>query len=196
MTINVTPDYALLHAILTRPIAFHRVFVTVAGGVLPGLMLSQAFYWYPRTTVDDNWFYKTQAEWEEETGMTRWEQETARKKLREIVAPSGTHLWKEERRGVPAKLFYRVDIPALWECLLASSHPAIKNVVTQHTSMLDHHILDGGKATDKNVVMPQTLYTETTTDISAQTDKKRPPRAQNQKKGSFRPPADIDPLTH
>lgn len=192
---NITPDYALLHSLLARPIAFHRVFVTVAGGILPGLMLSQAFYWHPRGSAEDNWFYKTQPEWEAETGMTRWEQETARKKLREVVAPSGVHLWGEQRRGVPAKLFYRVDIAALWECVLATGDPAIKDVVTPQTSMLDHHILARGNATDKSVGMPQTLYTETTTDISAQTNKeKRPPRARAEKR-SYQPPPDVDPLT-
>lgn len=191
---NFTPDYDLLHSLLRRPIAFHRVFVTVAGGILPGLMLSQAFYWHPRGSAEDNWFYKTQPEWEAETGMTRWEQETARKKLRQVVSPSGVSLWREERRSVPAKLFYRVDIAALWELLLASSDPAIKNVVSPQSSMLDDNNLEGGDATDKSVAIPHSLYTETTSYNSGQS-KKRPPRAQA-KSNSFRPPSDIDPLSH
>ena len=148
MPLNVTQDYALLQSLLNRPIAFHRVFVTISGGVLAGLMLSQAYYWTPRGESGDGWFYKTQAEWEEETGMSRWEQETARKKLREVVAPDGTHVWREERRGVPAKLFYRVDIPALFECVFGQDiESAIKNVESPQSSWRQTHRQVSGNPT-------------------------------------------------
>lgn len=169
MPVNITQDYALLLSLLQQPIAFHRVFVTVTGGVLPALMLSQAVYWHPRGSMDDNWFYKTQAEWERETGMTRWEQETARKKLRTLKSPSNAHVWHELLRGVPAKLHYRVDIAALFECIA-------QYVVIPHTSLLDDNKQAGGDATNKNVGSPQALYTETTSDNSAKSGK-RPPRA-------------------
>ena len=52
-----------------RPIAFNRDFVSIGCGIKGALMLSQAVYWGKRTTAKDGSFYKTQAEWEEETGL-------------------------------------------------------------------------------------------------------------------------------
>src|SRR5690606_10233062 len=147
---------AALAALLDRPIAFHRAFVTVTGGVLPALMLSQAFYWHPRGSAADNWFYKTQPEWEKETGLSRWEQETARKKLRQIKTSDGVHIWEEQRRGVPARLFYRVNVLALFQCIIDG--PAIQFVATPQSSVLDRNILDDDDATDLPAESPQSFY--------------------------------------
>ena len=89
---------------LDRPIAFHRLFVTITGSISAALMLSQALYWSKKTTDPDGWFYKTMLEWEEETALSEEEQATARKKLRK----SG--FWVEERRGLPAKLFFKINL--------------------------------------------------------------------------------------
>lgn len=102
-----------LLSLFDRPIAFHRPLVTITGSITAALMLSQAIYWSRRTTDDDGWFYKTLAEWEEETGMTRREQETARAKLRELG------FIEEERRGMPARLYYRVNEGAILHALSA-----------------------------------------------------------------------------
>lgn len=100
----------LLH-LLDRPIAFHRCFVTLAGSITAALMLSQALYWQKRTKDHDGWWYKTRDEWTAETGMKRKEQEGARRKLRKLG------LLHEQRRGVPAQLWYRVDEIRLLEML-------------------------------------------------------------------------------
>jgi len=76
-----------------RPIAFHREFVVLTGSITAALFLSQAVYWTKRTKEPDGWFYKSRAEWQEETGMSRREQETARKKLKALG------IIREDRRG-------------------------------------------------------------------------------------------------
>jgi hypothetical protein len=107
---------------LERPIAFHRVFATVGGGAVEGLLLSQAFYWSKTTTAKerDGWFYHSHAEWEEETALTRREQQTARKHLCEKKL-------LEERIGVqPGEgrvVWFRVNRDALCEALKAISSP-------------------------------------------------------------------------
>ncbi|MGS0941583.1 DnaT-like ssDNA-binding domain-containing protein [Pseudomonas luteola] len=63
--------------------------------------LSQAVYWTERTT--DGWFYKTNSEWMDEIGLTVEEVKGARKKLKAMGVLA------EDRRGVPAKMFYKVD---------------------------------------------------------------------------------------
>ena len=100
----------LLH-LLDRPIAFHKCFVDITGSTTAALMLSQALYWQKRTKDHDGWWYKTRDEWTAETGMKRKEQEGARRKLRKLG------LLHEQRRGVPAQLWYRVDEIRLLEIL-------------------------------------------------------------------------------
>jgi hypothetical protein len=97
--------------LLDRPIAFHRSFVALGVGITGALMLSQAIYWSKRTQRGDGWFYKTQADWEEETGLSRYEQESARKKLRN----AGFLL--EDKRGIPCKTWYKIDISAVENAL-------------------------------------------------------------------------------
>ncbi len=93
--------------LLSRPIAFHRAYVDLGLGITGALMLSQCVYWRTRTSNPEGWFYKSQAEWQQETGMGRREQETARKRL----VQAG--FLEEDRRGVPAKLYFRVNVDAL-----------------------------------------------------------------------------------
>ncbi len=97
--------------LLQRPIAFHRIFARIGGGVTAGLMLSQAWYWTPRAKNAEKWFYKSQLEWEEETGLTRREQETARRNLKE------RGLIEEKLAGVPATLHFRVNVEKFFEAL-------------------------------------------------------------------------------
>lgn len=94
---------------LDRPIAFHRIFVDVTGSVTAAVMLSQAFYWSRRTKIPGNWFYKSAVEWQEETGLSRKEQQTARRKLREF------DWWQEENRkanGAPT-IHYKLNVSGL-----------------------------------------------------------------------------------
>ncbi len=133
----------MLHDALDRPIAFHRVFVKLTGSVTAALMLSQAMYWSKRANSNnEGWFYKTRDQWEEETGLSRYEQESARKALRRLS------FWKEELRGVPAQMHYRIDITALSnELLLFSGSRAEKP--HKNARLLETSRLDGGKPTDK-----------------------------------------------
>ncbi len=105
----------VIQALLERPIAFQRRFVKIGGGVTAGLMLSQAWYWSSRTSNPEKWFYKTARQWEEETGLTRREQVTAR---RNLIARG---LMEEKLQGVPAKLHFRVNIAAVTEALIKSA---------------------------------------------------------------------------
>ncbi|EBP0096454.1 HNH endonuclease [Salmonella enterica] len=89
--------------LLDRPIAFQRSFVRLGAGISGALFLSQAVYWNARTSDPDGWFFKTQNEWEEETGLKRTEQEKARKSLVSLG------ILEELKKGLPAKLYYRVN---------------------------------------------------------------------------------------
>jgi hypothetical protein len=93
----------LVMEIFDVPITFHRSLVRVTGSVTAALMLSQAIAWTETLAFDaQGWFAKSQGEWYEDTGLSRWEQETARRILRQAG------FIEEQKLGVPAKLWFRV----------------------------------------------------------------------------------------
>jgi len=143
--------------LLDRPIAFHRIFAEISGSVSAGIFLSQAFYWSQRTHDADGWFWKTQDDWFEETYLTRYEQEGARKKLIALG------ILEEEKRGIPAKLFYRLNETTL-EAFVQDY--ATKYGVFPHTGQGKNPALDGGKPAN-------ILYTENTSEITPSLDQNR-----------------------
>lgn len=102
--------------LVDRPIAFQRSFVRLGVGITGALLLSQIVYWQNR--MEGQWFYKTQADLEEETGLTRYEQEGARKKL------VSCGVLEEAKRGIPAKLYFRVNPERLEELLVGENQHA------------------------------------------------------------------------
>ena len=157
--------------LLDRPIAYHRAFAAISGSICGGIFLSQAFYWSQRTSDPDGWFWKTQEQWFDETFMTRYEQETARKKLVSIG------VLEQKKQGMPAKLFYRIDREALEvkmqkyagiqhtgvmeSNIQACGNPANKRDGIQQTSVMESNIHACGKPTN-------ILYTETTPEITSE----------------------------
>ena len=111
----LTPD--LVMEIFDLPVTFHRCLVTITGSVTAALMLSQAITWTETLAPEsDGWFCKSQVEWSEETGLSRWEQQTARRVLRE------SNFIEERKWGLPAKLWFRVNQGPIWQALHESSH--------------------------------------------------------------------------
>jgi hypothetical protein len=94
-----------------RCVAFHPKLVLVTGRVTAGLMLSQAIYWTRKLAIAESarqgWFWKTREEWRNETGLSRREQDSARQALKDLG------LWLEKRVGMPAKVWYRIDLDTL-----------------------------------------------------------------------------------
>ena len=112
-THGITTD--LLLEIFDIPVSFHRCLVPVTGGITSALMLSQAI-WTTQALdpTAEGWFIRSQDAWTEETGLSRWEQETARRALRRAG------LLEERRFGMPARLWFRVCPEAVWRALRLS----------------------------------------------------------------------------
>ncbi len=110
----MSDDYFNLQPLLDRPIAYHRVFVDIAGSVATAVFLSQALYWHRRVPVDRHgWFYKSNEEWSLETGLTRHNIQTARKTLQELG------IMECEMRSFPRRAWYRLNIEVLKKSLLS-----------------------------------------------------------------------------
>ena len=110
--LGITPE--LLLDVFDTPVTFHRCLVPVAGGVHAALLLSQAIWTTQSLDTEANgWFLKSQEQWAGETGLSRWEQETARRALRQAG------LLEERRVGMPARLWFRVCASAVWAAMQA-----------------------------------------------------------------------------
>ena len=111
---DITTD--LLLEVFDIPVSFHRCLVPVTGGITSALMLSQAIWTtHALEPAAEGWFMRSQEEWTEETGLSRWEQETARRALRRAG------LLEERRFGMPARLWFRVRAEAVWRALQLSA---------------------------------------------------------------------------
>lgn len=107
---------ANLESILgAKTISFNATFAKMTGSVTAAVFLSQALFWQVKAKFKGSemefegepYFSKTAAEWFEETGLSAEQQKTARKPL---VAAG---ILKERRAGLPAKMYFRVDIESL-----------------------------------------------------------------------------------
>lgn len=154
----------MIYDLLDRPIAYHRVLAEIAGSASGGVFLSQAIYWARRATLPDGWFYKTSDQWFEETYLSRREQETVRRRLTAI------NILQEEKRGVPAKLHYRVNESELERYVLqrydTQGHTGRQGAV--QTRLAESAKLDWRKAPNKDGGKRQT-NTETTAETTSET---------------------------
>ncbi|MGE6659579.1 helix-turn-helix domain-containing protein [Pseudomonas sp. NPDC077408] len=141
-----------LQEIAGDAVAFYPAFRKVLGlNAAATQFLSQAVYWTERT--DDGWFYKTTEEWNEELGLTLEEVKGARKKLKSIG------LLTEQRKGIPAKLYYKVDTDELL-AVLSGEKPLTVVVKTPKLEVV--------KPTSSAVENPRSI-TETTQETTAET---------------------------
>ena len=127
---------AILALLTDRVLGYRPIFSRIKYdkkrlGTVAGIFLSQLFYWQGKEANAAGWLYKTQAEWENETALSRDEQQTARRRL------CAAGILSEKLAGNPARLWYKLE----FEVFL---------------SMLESHILDCGNPTNKNVGTLQT----------------------------------------
>lgn len=123
-------------------IAYRPALARALGSPIAALYLGQATYWQSKVGIEEWWFKlrdadrdssgamippanRTRQSWEWELGMKRSDQEHARQLLKDAG------LLEERRAGVPARLYYRVNLFALERFLLAA------------TQMAGSHHLDG-----------------------------------------------------
>jgi hypothetical protein len=99
------------------PIAFHRVFVDLTGSATAALLLSACLEQQevPGAMNEHGWMEVSAQGWEDRTGLSRKEQATARKTLRELG------LFEEHRTGYPAKFEIRVNFERISQLLIATA---------------------------------------------------------------------------
>lgn len=86
-----------------KPIEYYPNFGKFLNSATAALFLSHFMYWEGKQKDEERWIYKKRTEIEKETGLTRWEIESARKILK------GLEILEEKKEGAPALLHYRFD---------------------------------------------------------------------------------------
>lgn len=136
------PSKALLRQLSKRQIAYHPVYRKITGSTTAGIMLSQIMYWWDK--MDGREFYKTDADFIEETAMTQDEIRGAKNRLKNL------EFVKITRKGIPAKTFYTVDSDKLIEAItyieegetpkqVSGNSPNCKDEIPQ-TNTIDYSI--------------------------------------------------------
>lgn len=151
-------------------ISFNPAFARIAGSVTAGLMLTQLNYWTGKEKSRDGWVFKTREQMEEETTLSRREQETAQRSLLH------NELIEVQLKGVPAKLHYRVNYDRLSEMLssMADSADLVRTPNDRgNPSLAESAELDRRKAPNKlggNRRSITGITTETTQETTGQPD--------------------------
>jgi len=97
---------AIFSVLADRPVAYHPGLARVLG-VKEAIFVCQLLYWHGKGKLPGGWIWKTQADITEEIGLSRREQEGARRRL---VAAG---ILEEDLRGVPATMHYRLNLDTL-----------------------------------------------------------------------------------
>jgi hypothetical protein len=145
-------EYEILRTLLSdRPIAFHPMLARVFGGINEALLFQQLAYWADKGN-DPEWIYKTQRDIEDEITLTRTQQENARRRLR------GLGVIEEDKRGVPAKLYFRVVWSTVYRLLEETASQDAGNL---QPSLLASRAQVRGKAPDLDDVRTQSITKST-----------------------------------
>ncbi|MCT8705093.1 DNA replication protein [Glaesserella parasuis] len=126
---------------LGQPIAYYPQLAKPLGGVTAAILFGQLFFWLDKTS-NPLGVYKTQAELEQETGLSRREQETARKKLVELGILVETHKRLEHR------IYFKLDLvkfDALMDDIREEAKPPLPNVTNEHSPMAESDIREEAK---------------------------------------------------
>lgn len=187
------PIIKLIEAMNEQPIAFNKHYVFLGCGINGALMLSQLVYWASRTKNSEGWIYKTHHDWTLETGMTRREQETARKTLKNLGFLS------EKKEGVPRRVYFKVERENLYKALVEYSesidinsmhNSAILNAQNVHTECTEtpdcmhNSAILNAQISPSNTENTYREYTENTSDIISAD---APSEPQNKKPEKFSP---------
>lgn len=121
--------------------------VKLTGSPDIALFLAQCEFWSKCDIVKrrSGWFYKTRNEWKEETWLSRYKQEKARNKLKDLCILQERH----ERRNDGIRLWFRINTGLL---------NALLNNLENKTPM-EHNTID------MNVWSEKQAYKEVNTDI-------------------------------
>jgi DNA-binding transcriptional regulator GbsR (MarR family) len=149
-----------------RPLSYYPSLKKITGSTVATIFLTQFVYWTGKQNDPEGWIYKTQDEIGEETGLSRSEQETARRQLKL------KGLIEEDYKGLPRKLYYRVNIAKindLWSVVSAEALKNHNNAGIQHYCMRESSKQECYNPANKSAEIQQTITEITSENTSENT---------------------------
>jgi hypothetical protein len=136
-----------------RPILYQAGYAIILDSPTAAILLCQLLYWHGKGKRKDGWVYKTIPEIQKETGLTRYNQETAIKKLRNLG------VLRYRLAGIPRTRHFKLDLAELENVIpsLMDSHklvylkppssvvakpPAISESTLENTTEIRQRIVD------------------------------------------------------
>lgn len=112
MTRRVIENYnsQIIRWLSAHPIAFNPYIGKIAGSATAGLFLCQLLYWWGKGS-SEGWIYKTIEEMQEETCLSRAEQDTAIKTWKKMG------ILEVKVAGIPPKRHFRIMTERLFKLL-------------------------------------------------------------------------------
>lgn len=113
---DVSPGNRMMLVRLLGPsLAYHRSLAALSGGVHAGLMLSRALHLTRHELKRETqvWIGNSAAQWFHDVGLTRREQQSARRDLQNLG------VWEEALRGIPPGMVARIRLDCLLSLLTA-----------------------------------------------------------------------------
>ena len=128
---NLEGNGELAMLLAQPPIAFHRVFVDLTNSATAALLLSSLIEHQEQVGVGtDEWFETTAEQISARTGLSRKEQATARRTLRDLK------LLDERREGFPARFELRINFSQVSTLLIGQARKRLSQSrsigVTEH----------------------------------------------------------------
>lgn len=157
-----------------HPVAYYPQLALILGDVKMAILICQLVYWLGKQHDPDGWIRKGQRELTLETGLSRAEQESARRKLRAL------NVLKERKRGIPPMVQFFVCFDALSQLVGRINNPASENgpVDNRHAEMQGIDLSESSNLTsvvvaEQSAGMPQNItgvreFTETTPETLAE----------------------------
>ncbi|MFA5232736.1 MAG: hypothetical protein WC410_03660 [Candidatus Paceibacterota bacterium] len=152
----MTNEEKQLEEYLKRPVAYRAEFAKALGSAKLAILLSQFYYWCDKGYDPNGWFYKNRSEIFDETGLSRSEQETARKRGRELG------VLEEIKKGTPRRLYFKINKTILLKLITeykAGNLPASRRKSLQQA---------GRKPACKLAENKPAFYTENTTETTTE----------------------------
>lgn len=146
---------------LGHVVAYYPKLNNITGSVNATIFLCQFLYWEGKQKNKQGWIYKTQAEIQEETGLSRREQETARRNLKT------RGFLTEKLMTNPATLHYKLNLEAInnsWDKFINPGKIEEKPEETSLAVSAKQECTESSKQVWR--IPPYLPYTETTTKIT------------------------------
>lgn len=129
--------------IMTNKILIKAVGTDAA--IILGELCSEYNYWEQRGELrDNNWFYSTRENIEENTGLSEHKQRIAINKLMKM------ELIETKRMGIPCKTYYRLNEVNILNCYNTTQKKMVEVPKNSVVENLDNKTLDNSNTSDEN----------------------------------------------